>query len=384
VWILHGPGEYRLAATSRYARRRVPWPVEHDEGRVQFLRDLAERHSLHGWVLFPTADATAAFIARQHHCLRGTFHITTPSWDVFRWAYDKRLTAELASSLGLAYPRTLALRSRQDVEEYSGTFPVILKPATKPRVDMPAAKAWRADDWAELRLRYEEASAVTDPGTLMLQDLIPGRRQAQLSFAALCQQGLPVVWTTAERVRQHPMDFGRSSTLVVTVENPDVEELGRRILAKLSLTGLAEVEFKRDDRDGAYRLLDINLRVWGWHTIGRRAGLDFPFLAWRQTLGHQVPTVQAPAGLRWLRLTTDLAVGVREVAGRRLSPAAYVGSVLRPHERPIFAGDDPLPGLLELPMFAVPALRRRLIRQTRGHAPDDPAAASAPGGRTAD
>jgi D-aspartate ligase len=367
VWVLHGPDEHRLAATSRYSRRRVQWQVgeDDDRGRSRFLSELADRHGLRGWVLFPTADATAAFVAREHDRLGEVFRLTTPAWDVFRWAYDKRLTAELAASIGIASPCSRPVCGRDDVERYDGPFPVILKPATKPRLDASAVKAWRADDRAALLRRFEDACAVTEPGTLLLQELIPGRRGAQLSFAALCERGRPLVRVTAERVRQIPMDFGRSSTLVVTVENREVEELGRRVLAELALTGLAEVEFKRDDRDGSYQLLDINLRVWGWHTIGRRAGLDFPHLTWRQALGLPVPVVEAPAGMRWLRLTRDLAVGVREVAGRRLSPDRYVGSVLAPHERAVLAHDDPLPGLLDVPMVALSAVRGRLRRATR-------------------
>src|SRR5213082_1776829 len=52
VWVLHGPDEHRLAATSRYARRRVQWPDGDDDDRSRLLRGLAERHQLQGWVLF--------------------------------------------------------------------------------------------------------------------------------------------------------------------------------------------------------------------------------------------------------------------------------------------------------------------------------------------
>ena len=35
-----------------------------------------------------------------------------------------------------------------------------------------------------------------------------------------------------------------------------------------------EIEFKRDIRDGRPKLLDINARAWGWHSIGARAGVE--------------------------------------------------------------------------------------------------------------
>jgi hypothetical protein len=87
------------------------------------------------------------------------------------------------------------------------------------------------------------------------------------------------------------------------------------------------VESTQDARDGSLRLLDVNLRVWGWHVIVWRQGLGFPSLAWRQALGEPVEPVRCPAGLCWLRMTTGLAA------------------------------DDPLPALLELPLHAAATLR---------------------------
>ena len=40
--------------------------------------------------------------------LSEAFILTTPPWEAVRWAYDKRLTAALATDLGLDQPRTWA------------------------------------------------------------------------------------------------------------------------------------------------------------------------------------------------------------------------------------------------------------------------------------
>src|SRR5205823_5112680 len=131
VWVVRSPDDHRLAGLSRYSRSDVRYPAEDDEGRLSFLTDLAQRHGLTGWVLFPTADATAAFVARQYESLTQSYLLTTPPWDVFRWGYDKRCTAALARAAGVNHPWTLAVPRRVDVERYRGPFPVILKPATK-------------------------------------------------------------------------------------------------------------------------------------------------------------------------------------------------------------------------------------------------------------
>jgi predicted ATP-grasp superfamily ATP-dependent carboligase len=354
--------DHRLAALSRYSAREIVFQGADDDSRHDQLEDLARRHGLSGWALYPTADATTAFVARRHAALGEHYRTTTPPWEVFRWGYDKRCTAELAGQLGVGQPWTRPIGSRAEVLAYRGPFPVVIKPATKPHLNRPATKAWPAENEVGLLRSFDTAATEAESSTLVLQEFIPGHAHSQLSFAALCAAGDALVRVTAERVRQHPPDFGRSSTFVQTVDDPEVEDAGERILKRIGLTGLAEVEFKRDARDGALRLLDINLRVWGWHTIGRRHGADFPYLAWRLVRGRSVEERRVPSGLRWRRLTTDLAAGTRLITSGDLSAGGYLRSTLGPHERAIAASDDPLPGLAELPAFAVSAFARRIRR----------------------
>ncbi|HEU4424937.1 MAG TPA: ATP-grasp domain-containing protein [Pilimelia sp.] len=352
VWVVRSAGDHGLAGMSRFSRRRLIWPDDGDESRLAFLLDLCDRERLDGWTLFPTADATAAFVARRHAELAARFRLTTPAWDSFVWAYDKRLTYELAVSLDVPHPRVFTPRDRAEVAGYTGGFPVVLKPATKPRLNLPRAKAWLVRDAAELPARYDEVAPLAEPGALMLQELIPGAG-GQLSFAALCQAGEPLVTTVAERVRQYPVDFGRSSSYVETIDDAEVDQLARRVLRRLRFDGLVEIEFKRDPRDGLRKLLDINVRVWGWHTIGSEIGLDFTYLAWRLANGQPVSPVRVPPGLRWLRLTTDLPAAYEEIRRGQLSLRGYLHTLLSRHERPVAALDDPLPGVLEVPMFVM-------------------------------
>jgi predicted ATP-grasp superfamily ATP-dependent carboligase len=117
-----------------------------------------------------------------------------------------------------------------------------------------------------------------------------------------------------------------------------------------------EVEFKRDARDGLCKLLDINVRVWGWHTIGSGAGVDYAYLAWRLANDLPVSPRRVPAGLRWLRLTTDLPAAYDEITHGRLGLGAYLRTLVTPHERAVAAWDDPVPGMLEVPMFVAASI----------------------------
>ena len=358
VWVLRD--EHLIASCSRYSTRALDWPATDEPERAAFLVDLCRTHRLEGWALYPTDDETAAFLARNQQELSRDFLITTPPWEVLRWAYDKRLTYRAAAEIGVAHPRTYYPSSRADLAALDIAWPAILKPAIRAQQNrFTMSKAWRVDDRDSLLARYDEAAALLDPSLIMVQELIPGSGEQQLSYAALCRNGDPIASVVARRTRQWPMDFGRASTFVETIDDAEVEASATRMLSSLRFTGIVEVEFKRDPRDGELKLLDINPRAWGWHSLGRAAGVDFPYLLWLMLRGEELPRIRGRAGVRWVRALTDLPTALGEIRAGRLSIGAYLRSLRGPIEFAILAADDPLPALLEVPAAVALAWRRR-------------------------
>ena len=87
-------------------QRALPFPDGEEAKQRDYLLELADRHQLDNWVLFPTRDDTAALLGRHGDQLAERFRLTSPRWDVMRWAYDKRLTHSLAQSAEVDYPWT--------------------------------------------------------------------------------------------------------------------------------------------------------------------------------------------------------------------------------------------------------------------------------------
>jgi predicted ATP-grasp superfamily ATP-dependent carboligase len=83
----------------------------------------------------------------------------------------------------------------------------------------------------------------------MVQELIPGNGETQVSFAALCDDGRPLAWLTARRMRQYPVDFGRFNTCVETVDLPEFIACGNGLHTnRLSFTTFARLERRRIGR----------------------------------------------------------------------------------------------------------------------------------------
>jgi D-aspartate ligase len=361
VWVVRH-GDDRLAAMSRFASRRFPWPGGADEEtQLDALEDIA-RAGAESWALIPSAEETASLVGRHHEQLSKHFVLTTPAWDVLRYACDKRLTYRLADSLGLDIPATWYPRDRVEVEALDLEYPVILKPAWKEGFNrLTVAKAWHGDGRRALLRAYDEACTMVSPEIVMVQELIPGGGESQFSYAALCDEGHSIASVIARRTRQYPPDFGRASTYVETVDCEAVVAPSLRLLEALRFAGLVEVEFKRDPRNGRFKLLDVNPRVWGWHTLCGRAGVDFPYLLWLWLHDEDLGPNAAKAGVRWVRIATDLPMAIKEIRAGRMAMRPYLRSLRGPLEGAIFAGDDPVPGLVEVPLLAS-ILARRLLR----------------------
>jgi D-aspartate ligase len=358
VWVLrdyHG-----VASFSRYVSRVLQWPVGDEFAQLSLLLRLSRELGGERWTLFPTGDESTGFLARNHEVLSRDFIVSTGDWESIETAYDKRRTHAVAKEVGVPVPWTSCPIDRAAVETLECSFPVIIKPAVKEGFNaLTHAKAWRVDKREELLRRYDEACSFMRPDLIMIQELISGGGSTQFSFAGLFDSGVPVIAVAALRARQYPREFGHHSTYVISVENPRVEELARRVLCAMRYSGLAEVEFKYDDRVDEYKILDINARVWGWHTLGRKESVDFSYELWRQLHGETIEPARLPSGMSWMRAVTDIPSSLQQLRHGDMRFSPYMRSWLSSKESAIMAMDDPVPAVLDMPLLARLLLSRK-------------------------
>jgi D-aspartate ligase len=352
--------EHSIARHSRYCGTHERIADMGDQGRVvEDLLRIARRRGLDGWVLYPTRDETVAAIAHHRERLGEVFRVPTAPWESVRWAWDKRNTARMAEQAGVPSPRSWQPATSADMDAIDSAPPWALKPAIKERFFYATkAKAWRADSRPELRALLERAWAIAGQGEIIVQELIPGDGRQQFAYCALYGAGRPIATMVVRRRRQHPPEFGRASTFVETIDEPHVEALSERVLGRIGYDGLVELEYKRDPRDGSFKLLDFNARTWGYHTIAPAAGVDFPYLLFRRALGLPVEPQRAAPGVRWVRVLTDLPTACVQIRAGDFGVREYVRTLRSAHVEAVFSRDDPLPGLAELAMLPYLAVKR--------------------------
>jgi D-aspartate ligase len=137
---------------------------------------------------------------------------------------------------------------------------------------------------------------------------------------------------------------------------PDVAELGREVLARVGLRGVAKLDFKRDEH-GRLHLLEINARFNLWHHPGAVAGVNLPALAYADLTGRQRPPVASvPRPVMWCDPLPDLRAAYAEGT----SPLEWLRWARGCRAVCGLAWEDPLPFARGM---VWPAVRRRAVPQ---------------------
>jgi D-aspartate ligase len=352
--------EHSIARYSRYTKHAISVPDLRDERTtVDSVLDIGQRLNLRGWVLYPTREETVAAFARYRSLLSPFFRVPTPGWETTQWFWNKSKTYSLANELGIPIPRTWYPLDPSELEHITTNPPYAVKPAIKEHFFYATkAKAWRANDRTELRRLFQQASAHVGPGEVMIQELIPGGGSEQFAYCAFFKEQRAIGSMVVRRSRQHPPEFGRASTFVETIELPILEELSERFLRAINYYGLVEIEYKFDQRDGQYKLLDVNGRTWGYHSIGQTAGVDFPHMLFADQIGDAVRVRRSCTGISWIRLITDVPTTALEILKGRQGWWVYLRSIYNSDVESVFSREDILPGLAELALFPYLVIKR--------------------------
>lgn len=331
-----------LGFRSRYAQPVVcPDPFAEEDAFVDFVRTLGE--PLAGPTpVFPTHDAAVNALARRREELGDSFRYPFPRWETLAEIQSKRSQLERAQSVDVDVPRTSHPRSAGEARAAADElgYPVLVKPSDPVGFKRRYGKqALRCESPAEL----EDAYARAEPFEPMVQELVPGGDETLYTVGSyVATDGRPLGVFCGRKLRQTPRGIG-TCRVGEAVWVQEAVDAALRLLRAFDFTGISQVEFKRDPRDGRFRLMEINPRLWQWHGLAAACAVDVTLLAYRDLVGEAPPPAEMnAAGKRW---AITLLAGERPVLVR----PPYVDAV--------FARDDPKPALVQAVRVAKAALR---------------------------
>lgn len=218
--------------------------------------------------------------------------------------HDKYETVQLAKKLGVPVPETYL---PQDLNEVEAIAPKLVYPVVvKARIGCGVKNGVRyAKNKDELVNGYKEVTANENFGFLdnydrpLIQEYIPGKIH---DVATVSDRGKVKGALTQVREITYPI-YGGTGSVNVTTYEPELLDLGRRMLESVGWHGPAQVEFKLDPRDSSYKLMEVNPKFWGTLDLSIKAGIDFAEMACQIALSEDVkPQFNYKVGLtyRWL------------------------------------------------------------------------------------
>ncbi len=258
-------------------------------------------------VLFYEEDAQLLFVSRYREQLTKAFRFVVADAVLVEDLVDKSRFQDLARRYGLPVPAARRFHpATLEPDDLGLDFPLIIKPLTRLKrwnETLGLRKALEAESPTALRMLWPLLRAIDVD--LLAQRLIPGA-EAQLEsyHCYVDRHGYVAGEFTGRKIRTHPAAYGHTTALEIT-EAADVQRLGREIVARLGLSGVAKLDFKRD-RACKLHLLEINPRFTLWHHAGAVAGVNIPALVYADLTATPRPaTARAQAGVRWCRAWKD-------------------------------------------------------------------------------
>jgi D-aspartate ligase len=334
------------AAWSRYAKGKFVYR-QGDDPR-SFLRDMAR--SIGGTPLLIAQDDVSTLVIDEHaDDLREWFLFPDQPRGLPRTLANKREMAELCGRLDIPTPEVVFPASRDEVIAFADRkgVPVVIKGVESwvPGTDV-SARLVVARTREQLLAEWDDMSE-GERGNTMLQEYIPGGPESVWMFngyfdaSSACLFGI-----TGRKLHQSPPYSGVTS-LGICLENDVVADATKRLAQEVGYRGVIDIGYRYDERDGLYKLLDVNPRVGATFRlfVDRDTGMDVVRALYLDLTGQPVPAGRTPVGRKWLLDPWDIKSCLTYRRDGRLTWRGWASAYRGVEELAWLAKDDPFPFL---------------------------------------
>lgn len=307
------PGASGLRSRHAAARVALPEPERDFDAYADAIVEWAAANG--AGAIVPSIDVSVAALDRRRAELAPHASPAIAAEEPLAIAVSKPRTLELAAQLGIAAPRSVEVRTADDLRSAAAElgYPLVVKPV----------ESWRDEDEGGERLApllVEDAGGLASAEALLpalAQELAPGERVTVKLFRVDGR----VLARFAMRVDRSWPPLGGSSVLRESIPLPaDAAEPAEALVEAIGLDGYSEVEFRRG-RDGTPLLMEVNARLSQSVELAVRAGVDFPRLQVDWARGRDVrPVAGYREGVRLGWLAGDLRLAAAAVTGRGPRP----------------------------------------------------------------
>ena len=273
---------------SKYVHRSIKIPAANQDpiGYKEQLIALLKTGSYD--MIMPFGNDAFHHAAAIQDEIKNHAHFLCPKDQDHQIAYDKYLTYLQCQKIDLPTPRTYIISSQNELTTKSLVigFPLIIKSRIGSGVETGLRIVNNPSElescFNEIQNRNKDGDS--GPALLIMQEFIPG----QIHDACLvADKGKIQAILTQVRHWMYPPSGGVGAINYTTI-NHDLIKLAEKLIDSLNWSGPAQVEFKLDERDHQYKLIEINPKLWGTLDLSIQSGVNFTAIIRDINLGRKI------------------------------------------------------------------------------------------------
>jgi predicted ATP-grasp superfamily ATP-dependent carboligase len=356
----------RLLRQSRWYRSSADIPPLVGQSLEEWLTSVPIERA----VLLPCSDHRVSQVAALPASLAERFPASVPSSPTLARFVDKGLFAELLNEAGVPHPFSKPVADARDLDDVPEL--IFATAMMKPRDSQSFVAHFRTKALAvsSRREAVEQMQRTREAGfEVILQEYIPGPATNHYFVDGFVDRhGTVRAVFVRQRLRMYPFDFGNSTAMVSVPPDAAAQavESITSLLKSVGYRGIFSAEFKRDARDGIFKILEVNTRAWWFIEFAARCGVDVCRMAYDDALGRPVETIERyEIGRTLVFPYYDYYACASLRREGKLSTWGWLRSWTGAMQ-PVFQLEDPVPGLSSFGQTVATFVRARVGRATPG------------------
>ena len=335
-----------LAQFSKYCIKYFKCPDYSSAEFIDFLIELGKKESLHNWTLIPSNDHIVENLSNNLSRLKPYYLTLSPDPEILYNIINKRTLLSIASHCNTPIPKTCYPDNMDQLA--SLRFPVLLKGTLGltfyKSMHVKAVEITNREDFVGI---FQSVLSKVGPDDLMIQELIPyDEKHKVVSFTCFAERGIIKSFWMGVKLHEHPVRYG-TATLSKSVLIPELLQNATPLIAMLNYTGVCEIEFLRDPRDGIYKLIEINPRTWLWVGLAKSCGVNYALMIYNYLNGiTNVYPLNYAVDVKWINWITDSIFSIKAIISGKLNISSYLKSLNGKKVKAIFSLHDLLPGIV--------------------------------------
>lgn len=265
-----GKGAFHICQHSKIITFDVTEPrLEDDEVFTRTLLDYAGQHKGRTLVLVPCGDNYTKMLVRNQDRLRDAYRFNIMSPDHFALLSTKERFYGTCVKYGLEFPKTCEVTPDTAAGfEPPFPYPVVVKPSNSVaywNCDYPGKKkvfvVQNADEMRRILAGvYSETSTYRD--AMIVQDFVPGddTHMRVMNCYSDTKGKVKMMALGDVLLEEHTPEGIGSYGAIMTGYNKDISERIKGFLEEIGYVGFSNFDLKYDERDGSFKLFEINPR----------------------------------------------------------------------------------------------------------------------------